>query len=177
MLNRIIAFSIKEKLIIGLLTLSLLGFGLYELTKLPIDAVPDITDNQVQIITSSPSFGAPDVERFITFPLEQACSNIPGLKNIRSFSRFGLSVVTIVFEDNIDVYWARQQVSERLQKAKEDIPKTFGIPEMAPVTTGLGEIYQYAKPSPPLFPLPQNKTKCCTALKSIIKSLEEIGSR
>jgi cobalt-zinc-cadmium resistance protein CzcA len=143
MLNRIIAFSIKEKLIIGLLTLSLLVFGLYELTKLPIDAVPDITDNQVQIITSSPSFGAPDVERFITFPLEQACSNIPGLKNIRSFSRFGLSVVTIVFEDNIDVYWARQQVTERLQKAKEDIPKTFGIPEMAPVTTGLGEIYQY----------------------------------
>ncbi len=143
MLNRIIAFSIKEKLIIGLMTLALLGYGLFELNKLPIDAVPDITDNQVQIITTSPSFGAPDVERFITFPLEQACSNIPGLKTIRSFSRFGLSVVTIVFDDNVDVYWARQQVAERLQKAKDAIPKTFGTPEMAPMTTGLGEIYQY----------------------------------
>ena len=144
MLNLIIEFSIKNKLIIGLSIICLIGFGFYQLTKLPIDAVPDITDNQVQVITISPALGAPDVERLITFPIEQVNSNIPGLKEIRSFSRFGLSVVTIVFDDGVDVYWARQQVTERLQRVQNLIPKGFGIPELAPVTTGLGEIYQYA---------------------------------
>lgn len=143
MLNKIIAFSIKNKLIIGLFLLALIGYGSYQITKLPIDAVPDITDNQVQVITSAPSLGAPDVERFITFPIEQANSNIPGLKEIRSFSRFGLSLITIVFDDDVDVYWARQQVTERLKLAQEQIPKGLGSPELAPVTTGLGEIYQY----------------------------------
>jgi cobalt-zinc-cadmium resistance protein CzcA len=144
MLNKIIEFSIKNKLIVGLFVLALIGYGSYELTKLPIDAVPDITDNQVQVITISPALGAPDVERLITFPIEQVNSNIPGLKEIRSFSRFGLSVVTIVFDDGVDVYWARQQVTERLQEAQNQIPKGFGTPKLAPVTTGLGEIYQYA---------------------------------
>ena len=143
MLNKIIAFSIKNKLIIGLFILTLIGYGSYQITKLPIDAVPDITDNQVQVITSAPSLGAPDVERLITFPIEQANSNIPGLKEIRSFSRFGLSLITIVFEDDVDVYWARQQVTERLKIAQDQIPKGLGSPELAPVTTGLGEIYQY----------------------------------
>lgn len=143
MLNKIISFSVKNKLIIGLFVLALVGWGTYELTKLPIDAVPDITDNQVQVITVSPSLGAPDVERLITFPIEQACSNIPGLKQIRSFSRFGLSLVTIVFQEHTDVYWARQQISERLQQVQQEIPAGVGSPEMAPVTTGLGEIYQY----------------------------------
>lgn len=143
MLNTIIAFSIKNKLIVGLFTLALIGYGSYQITKLPIDAVPDITNNQVQIITSVPSLGAPDIERLITFPIEQANSNIPGLKEIRSFSRFGLSLITIVFEDNIDVYWARQQVTERLKLAREQIPNGLCSPELAPVTTGLGEIYQY----------------------------------
>jgi len=143
MLNKIIAFSIKNKLIIGLFILALIGYGSYQITKLPIDAVPDITDNQVQVITSAPSLGAPDVERLITFPIEQANSNIPGLKEIRSFSRFGLSLITIVFNDDVDVYWARQQVTERLKSAQEQIPKGLGSPELAPVTTGLGEIYQY----------------------------------
>ncbi len=143
MLNKIIEFSIKQKFIIGLFIIGLIGYGSYQITKLPIDAVPDITDNQVQIITIAPSLGASDVERLITFPIEQANNNIPGLKEIRSFSRFGLSVVTIVFDDATDIYWARQQVSERLQIAKEQIPKGFGFPELAPVTTGLGEIYQY----------------------------------
>ena len=143
MLNKIIAFSIKNKLIIGFFIIVLIAVGSFQITKLPIDAVPDITNNQVQIITTSPSLGAPDVERLITFPIEQVNNNIPGLKEIRSFSRFGLSVVTIVFDDATDVYWARQQVSERLQKAQEQIPKGFGSPELAPVTTGLGEIYQY----------------------------------
>lgn len=141
MLNKIIEFSIKNKLIIILMTLGLVIYGLFELRKLPIDAVPDITDNQVQIITVSPSLGAPDVERFITFPLEQVNNNIQGIKQIRSFSRFGLSVITIVFNEDVDLYLARQQVAERLQNV--DIPKELGTPEMAPISTGLGEIYQY----------------------------------
>lgn len=143
MLNAIIEFSIRNKLIIALGTIALIVFGAYETTKLPIDAVPDITNNQVQIITVAPSFGATDIERLITFPIEQASSNISGTLEIRSFSRFGLSLVTIVFDDNTDIYWARQQVSERLQKVKDIIPKGIGVPEMGPITTGLGEIYQY----------------------------------
>ncbi|MES2592890.1 MAG: CusA/CzcA family heavy metal efflux RND transporter [Bacteroidota bacterium] len=143
MLNKIIAFSIKNKLIVGLFILALIGYGIYQFTQLPIDAVPDITDNQVQVITVTPSLGAPDVERLITFPIEQCSSNIPGLKEIRSFSRFGLSLITIVFEDDVDIYWARQQVTERLKIAEQQIPKGIGSPELAPVTTGLGEIYQY----------------------------------
>ncbi|MFT3702460.1 MAG: CusA/CzcA family heavy metal efflux RND transporter [Agriterribacter sp.] len=143
MLNTIIEFSIKNKLIIGIFIIALIGYGAYEVKRLPIDAVPDITDNQVQVITVAPALGAPDVERLITFPIEQVNSNIPGLKSLRSFSRFGLSVVTIVFDDATDVYWARQQVAERLQQVQEQIPKGFGTPVLAPVTTGLGEIYQY----------------------------------
>ncbi|MGE0568520.1 MAG: efflux RND transporter permease subunit, partial [Bacteroidia bacterium] len=143
MLNKIIEFSIKNKLIIGLFILALTLYGSYQITQLPIDAVPDITDNQVQVITVTPSLGAPDVERLITFPIEQANSNIPGLREIRSFSRFGLSLITIVFNDDVDIYWARQQVTERLTIAQSQIPKGVGEPKLAPVTTGLGEIYQY----------------------------------
>jgi cobalt-zinc-cadmium resistance protein CzcA len=144
MLNKIIEFSIKNKLIIGLFTISLIIYGSFELTKLPIDAVPDITNNQVQIITIAPSYGATDIERLVTFPVEQANSNIAGIKEIRSFSRFGLSLVTLVFNDNVDVYWARQQVAERLLMVQDQIPKGIGKPEMGPISTGLGEIYQYA---------------------------------
>ncbi|HRH62093.1 MAG TPA: CusA/CzcA family heavy metal efflux RND transporter [Bacteroidia bacterium] len=143
MLDKVIHFSIKNKMIIGMLTLALIIWGGYSLTKLPIDAVPDITNNQVQVITSSPSLAAEDIERLVTFPVEQTMANIPGIEEVRSFSRFGLSVVTIVFKDEIDVYWARQQVNERLNEAKTIIPQGVGIPELAPVTTGLGEIYQY----------------------------------
>lgn len=143
MLNKIIEFSIKNKLIVILMTLGLILYGIYNVTKLPIDAVPDITDNQVQIITVSPSLGAPDIERFITFPLEQANNNISGIKQMRSFSRFGLSVITIVFNEDVDLHWARQQVSERLQQVTKDIPTALGTPTMAPISTGLGEIYQY----------------------------------
>lgn len=144
MLNKIIEFSIKNKFIVILMTLGLIVYGIFEVKKLPIDAVPDITDNQVQIITVSPSLGAPDVERFITFPLEQANSNIAGIKQMRSFSRFGLSVITIVFNDDVDLHLARQQVAERLQQVSKDIPQNLGTPTMAPISTGLGEIYQYA---------------------------------
>lgn len=143
MLNKIIGFSIHNKLIIGLFTIALIIYGAFELTKLPIDAVPDITNNQVQIITVAPSYGATDIERLVTFPIEQANCNISGIEEIRSFSRFGLSLVTIVFKDNIDIYWARQQVAERLQKVQMQIPKGIGLPEIGPISTGLGEIYQY----------------------------------
>ena len=143
MLNAIIGFAIKNKLIVGLFLIALIGYGSYQFTKLPIDAVPDITDNQVQVITIAPSFGAIDIERLVTFPIEQANNNIGGLKEIRSFSRFGLSLVTIVFDDATDVYWARQQVAERLQKVQSQIPQGIGTPELGPVSTGLGEIYQY----------------------------------
>jgi len=144
MLNSIISFSVKQKLIIGLFTIALIGYGSYQFTKLPIDAVPDITNNQVQVITVAPSYGATDIERLVTFPIELANSNISGLHEIRSFSRFGLSLVTIVFEDGIDIYWARQQVAERLQQVQADLPKGIGSVSMGPVTTGLGEIYQYS---------------------------------
>ena len=143
MLNKIIEFSIGNKLIIGLFVVALVGYGVYETTKLPIDAVPDITNNQVQVITVAPSFGATDIERLVTFPIEQANNNISGLLEIRSFSRFGLSLVTIVFDDATDIYWARQQVAERLQKVQSIIPPGIGIPELGPISTGLGEIYQY----------------------------------
>lgn len=124
MLNKIIGFSVRNKLIIALFVLSLVGWGAYEVTKLPIDALPDITDNQVQVITVSPSLGAPDIERLITFPIEQSCSSISGLKQIRSFSRFGLSLVTIVFNEETDVYWARQQIAERLQQVQQEDRKS-----------------------------------------------------
>ncbi|MDR1876123.1 MAG: CusA/CzcA family heavy metal efflux RND transporter [Flavobacteriaceae bacterium] len=143
MLHKIIEFSIRNKLIIGLFTIALIGFGIYETTKLPIDAQPDITNNQVQVITVAPSFGATDIERLVTFPIEQANSNISGITEIRSFSRFGLSLVTIVFDDDTDIYWARQQVSERLQTIQNEIPQSIGTPELGPISTGLGEIYQY----------------------------------
>lgn len=143
MLNKIIEFSVKNKLIIALFTLGLIILGIYELTKLPIDAQPDITNNQVQVITVAPSYGAADIERLVTFPIEQASSNISGIEEIRSFSRFGLSLVTIVFDDETDVYWARQQVSERLLQVKEQIPADIGMPELGPISTGLGEIFQY----------------------------------
>ncbi|WP_084239600.1 CusA/CzcA family heavy metal efflux RND transporter [Pedobacter africanus] len=143
MLNKIIGFSVKNKLVVALFTVALIIYGVFELFKLPIDAVPDITNNQVQIITVAPSYGATDIERLVTFPVEQASSNIAGIREIRSYSRFGLSLVTLVFNDDVDIYWARQQVSERLVVVQESIPDGIGKPEMGPISTGLGEIYQY----------------------------------
>ena len=149
MLNHIIQFSVRNKLIIGLFILALIGYGSYSLTQLPIDAVPDITNNQVLVITVTPSLAAPEVERLITFPIEQATANVPGIIEMRSFSRFGLSLVTIVFNDKTDVYWARQQVTERLSKVQTELPPGIGIPELGPVSTGLGEIFQYVvRPKP-----------------------------
>lgn len=141
MLNRIIRFSVRNKLAIAVFILVWVAYGSYQLTQLPIDAVPDITNNQVQVITTAPALGAEDVERLITFPIELAVSNVPGVKESRSLSRFGLSLISIVFDDDVDVYWARQQVTERLSQV--NITENANTPSLAPVTTGLGEIYQY----------------------------------
>ena len=143
MLDKIIHFSIKNKFIIGLFTVALIAVGTYSVSKLPIDALPDITNNQVQIITSSPTLATQEVEQFITYPIELAVKPIPKIVELRSISRFGLSVVTVVFEEDVDIYWARTQINERLKEAENSIPEGIGSPEIAPVSTGLGEIYQY----------------------------------
>jgi cobalt-zinc-cadmium resistance protein CzcA len=142
-LDKIIHYSINNKLIISLLVIGLIAWGSFALTRLPIDALPDITNNQAQIITVAPSQSALDIERLVTFPVEQTMATIPNIEEMRSFSRFGLSVVTIVFAEEVDIYWARQQVGERLAIAANQIPPGGGSPELAPITTGLGEIYQY----------------------------------
>jgi len=143
MLNKIIHFSIKNKLIIGVMTLALIIWGLWSATKLPVDALPDVTNNQVQVITQAPTLAAQEVEQFITYPVERSLSNIQGIEEMRSFSRFGLSVITVVFKENVNIYFARQLIAEKLKIAEGEIPKGMGTPEMGPVTTGLGEIYQY----------------------------------
>ena len=151
MLNKIIQFSIKNKFIIGLFTLGLVVWGIYSATRLPIDALPDITNNQVQIITTSPTLATEEVEKYITFPIERAVKSVPNIVELRSVSRFGLSLVTVVFSEETDIYWARTQINERLKEAASIIPAAFGQPELAPVSTGLGEIYQYCVEAKPGF--------------------------
>jgi cobalt-zinc-cadmium resistance protein CzcA len=143
MLDKIIQFSIKNKFFILLFTLVLIAWGSYSLKNLPLDALPDVTNNQVQIITTAPTLASQEVEQLITYPLEQAVKTVPNVIELRSISRFGLSVVTVVFEDDVDIYWAREQIFQRLKQAEENIPAYAGSPELAPITTGLGEIYQY----------------------------------
>lgn len=143
MLDSIIKFSIKNKLVIGIMTLLLIIWGVWSVTRLSIDAVPDITNNQVQIITVCPTLAGQEVEQLVTFPIEQSIANIPGLEETRSISRFGLSVITVVFKDKVDIYFARQLINEKLKEAEENIPNGIGTPELAPVSTGLGEVYQY----------------------------------
>lgn len=143
MLDKIIQFSIKNKFIILLFTLVLIAWGSYSVKNLPLDALPDVTNNQVQIITTAPTLASQEVEQLITYPLEQSVKTIPKVIELRSISRFGLSVVTVVFEDDVDIYWARNQIFQRISQAKENIPAYAGSPEMAPISTGLGEIYQY----------------------------------
>lgn len=143
MLNRIIKFSLGNKLIILLFIAFVIGFGIFSLSRIPIGAVPDITNNQVQVITTSRNLSTQDVEQFITYPVELEMANLPGVKEIRSISKFGLSVVTIVFEDDMGTFLPRQLIAEKIKSASEKIPEGFGIPEMGPITTGLGEIYQY----------------------------------
>ncbi|MCF6365380.1 MAG: CusA/CzcA family heavy metal efflux RND transporter [Bacteroidales bacterium] len=143
MINKIISFSIKNKALIWLMTIGLIIGGIYSATKVPLDAVPDITNNQVLVITTAPNLGTQDIEQFVTYQVELAMANLPDVTEIRSVSRFGLSVVTIVFKDKAGTYLPRQLVAEALSEVKEKIPEGFGEPFMAPISTGLGEIYQY----------------------------------
>lgn len=143
MFKKIVRFSIRKKLFVALTTLFLMIGGIYSMLTLPIDAVPDITNNQVQIVTVSPTLAPQEVEQLITFPIEVAMSNIMNVQEIRSVSRFGLSLVTVVFKESVPTLDARQLVNEQIQTVAGEIPSNLGVPEMMPITTGLGEIYQY----------------------------------
>lgn len=143
MIKNIIHYSVKNKAVISLFMLAWVGWGIWSLNNLAIDAIPDITDNQVRVITTAPALATQEIEQFITYPVELAMANLPGVDEIRSISQMGLSVVTIVFNDNMGTYRPRQLVSEQLTLIQDDVPAEFGSPEMAPITTGLGEVYQY----------------------------------
>ncbi|MFM2401508.1 MAG: hypothetical protein RI950_1025 [Bacteroidota bacterium] len=151
MINSIISFSIRNKLVVGLFVLGLIFWGGYSLSKLPIDALPDITSNQVQVITQSPALATSEVEKFITYPLEISLRTIPNVKGIRSVSRMGLSIITVVFEDEVATEVTRQQVAEKLKAAEPYLLQGAGVPEMAPITTGLGEFFQYSLVVDPAF--------------------------
>lgn len=143
MIDRIIEFSTRNRMPVSAMVVLLMGWGFLSLKKLPIDAIPDITNKQVTILTLCPNLGPLEVERFVTSPIEIEMSNIKGLDQIRAISKFGLSATTIVFSDEVDLYWARQQVFERLSTVSESLPENAGRPQLAPITTGIGEIYQY----------------------------------
>lgn len=143
MIDAIIKFSIHNKIIIFFFILVWIGWGVYSLTQIPIGAVPDVTNNQVQVLTTSRNLATQDIEQFITYPIELEMANLPGVQEIRSVSKFGLSVVTVVFDEDMGTYLPRQLIAEKLKSATEQIPHGFGTPEMGPISTGLGEIYQY----------------------------------
>lgn len=143
MFDPIIRFSLQNKLVVGLFTLLMAGAGIYSFYRLPIDAIPDITNNQAQVLTVCPTLSTTEVEQFVTAPIELSVRSIPGVVELRSISRFGLSVVTVVFEEHVDKYLVRQLLNEKLGQVKEDIPTGFGTPELAPISTGLGEILHY----------------------------------
>ncbi len=142
-MNALVEFSLKNRFLILVFTLVVIGVGIWSMQVLPIDAVPDITPNQVQILTTAAGLGPVEVEKLITFPVETSMSGLPGIKEIRSISRFGLSAVTVFFDEGLDIYFCRSLVLERLSQAKEMIPPGFSSPEMGPISTGLGEIYQF----------------------------------
>ena len=143
MIERLLGWSLKNRFLVLALALLLMVGGAVAVRDLPIDAVPDVTNVQVQVLTTAPALGPEEVERFITTPVELAMSGLPRLSGVRSISRFGLSAVTVVFLDGTDIYFARQLVNERLQAARENIPSGYGDPEMGPISTGLGEIFQF----------------------------------
>jgi heavy metal efflux system protein len=160
-IQRIIDFSLANRFLVLILWLLLVVVGLGALRTLPIDAVPDVTNVQVQVLTNSPGLAPEEVEKFITAPVETAMSGIPRVTDIRSVSRFGLSAVTVVFEEGTDIYWARQLVGERVGEAREQIPEGYGEPEMGPVTTGLGEIYQFEVRGEPMCRPGEPDTPAC----------------
>ena len=152
-MHRLIDFSLRNKFIVLILTAVLIGIGVNSMLRLPIDAVPDVTPNQVLVLTTAPGLGPLEIERFITFPVETAMSGLPGIEEIRSVSRFGLSSVYIYFREDMDLYFARRLVLERLPDAREAIPEGLGTPTMGPISTGLGEIYQFEVRGPGLSPM------------------------
>ena len=143
MIDALIRFSVTQRLLVFLMVAIIIGAGLYSLRSLPIDAVPDVTNVQVQILTAAPALAPLEIERQVTFPVETAMSGLPGVEEIRSLSKPGISAITVVFNEGTDIYFARQLVLERLAQAREQIPDDIGSPEMGPISTGLGEIYQY----------------------------------
>ncbi len=169
MLEKIISFSIKNKLIVILFTLTIAGFGFYSVMNIPIGAVPDITNNQVQVITTSGNLSTQEIEQFITAPVELEMANLPGVEEIRSVSKFGLSVVTIVFNDDIGTYLPRQLIAEKIKSASANIPEGFGTPEAGPITTGLGEIYQYILDVKPEYKGKYSPTELRTIQDWIVK--------
>src|SRR5262245_39653365 len=164
MINGLIRFSVSQRLLVLLMVAIMIGAGVYSLIKLPIDAVPDVTNVQVQVLTAAPSLAPLEIERQITFPVEVAMSGLPDIAEIRSVSKFGLSSVTVVFHDSVNTYFARQLVLERLTQAREQIPENIGSPEMGPISTGLGEIYQYELKA---APGPEGDRYDATALRTI----------
>lgn len=169
MIQRIITFSVRNKFIIGLFTLALIVAGIWSISKVPLDAVPDITNNQVQVLTQAPNLGTREMEQYVTYPIEIEMANLPGVVEIRSISRFGLSAVTIVFEEDMGTYLPRQLVAEKLDQVKDDIPENFGQPFMGPISTGLGEIYQYTLEVDPAFAEKYDATELRTIQDWIIR--------
>ena len=161
MINKLIDFSLDNRFLVLVLWLLVMALGVNALLKLPIDAVPDVTNVQVQVLTNSPGLAPEEVERFISFPVETAMSGLPKIEEIRSTSKFGLSVVTVVFEEGTDIYWARQLVGARLTAAREQIPEGYGEPEMGPISTGLGEIYQFEVRGEPMCAAGAPDTDLC----------------
>jgi len=163
MIDKLIAYSVRKPWVIGGLVLLMAVWGGYSLKTLPIDAVPDVTNQQVDVITNSPNLSSLEIERYITTPIEMAMANLPGLVEIRSYSKFGSAVVKLIFEDDVDIYWARQQVFERLSQVQAEIPQGAGTPILGPVSTGLGEIFQYV-----IRPVdPENSPYTLTEIRTI----------
>jgi len=166
-LSKILAFSVNNRFFVLLVTLAVAAFGVYNFTRLPIDAVPDITNVQVQINTPVKALSPLEVERQVTFPIEWAMGGLPKLSEVRSLSRYGLSQVTVIFEDDTDIYWARQLVSERLATAKSQLPPGLGDPELGPVATGLGEIYLWSLEAAPNARRSDGKPYTLTDLRTL----------
>ena len=161
MIERLIGFSIHNRALVVFGVLLMGALGLRAAQQLPIDAVPDVTNVQVQVLTTAPALGPLEVEKFITFPIETVMSGLPHLEEVRSLSKFGLSSVTIVFEEGTDIYFARQLVAERLAEARQAVPEGYGNPTMGPISTGLGEIYQFTVKGEPMCPVDGPDTEDC----------------
>lgn len=167
LLNKLLAFSVRHRWLVVALTLLVGAVGAYNFTRLPIDAVPDITNVQVQINTSVKALPPEEVERLVTFPIEWSMGGVPRVQQVRSISRYGLSQVTLIFEDGTDIYWARQLVGERLSEAKESLPDGIGEPQMGPIATGLGEIFMWTVEAEPGATRPDGKPYSLTDLRTL----------